>query len=164
MPLLCVTRCAHLCVHQWDELAEIFVYRGMIWNKEKAGITNKKFENQWSNPSLLPPDSTKHKSFRQTHISSTRSLWEDRFHSLLFENFSVTDIIWLFVSDLHPTCQHLCTFSLVSTGNGDHLVTTLGITGLCGTSLSLLIRYSAFTPCSHIKALKIINHSLLTLH
>lgn len=91
-------RRAHLCVHHWDELAEIFVYRGMIWNNEQAGITNKKFENQWSNPSLLPPDSIKHKSFRQTHISSTTSLWEDRFHSLLFENFSVTDTIWLFVS------------------------------------------------------------------
>lgn len=66
--------------------------------------------------------------------------------------------------DLHPTQQHLCTFSLVIIGNGDHLATTLGITDLYGTSLSLLIRYSAFTPCSCIKALKIINHSLLTLH
>lgn len=68
------------------------------------------------------------------------------------------------MSDLHSAGYHLGIFSLITMGNRDHLATALGIKGLCGISLSILIVYFAFTPLSSIKALKIIDPSLLALH
>lgn len=80
------------------------------------------------------------------------------------QDFSTTDVIWLFVSDVRSASCHSCTFSVVTMGNGGRLATTLGLKDLCGTSLSIVIIYFAFTPLSPMKTLRILGPSLLAVH